>query len=461
MWRTALFCATVLLSAGTARAQRESPPPPRAIPELPGSSGSLPFPVVAPGAPFVNPPGGGAFAGPQAPPESAAAFDSDQAELQWRDNRWQLWAGNVFLKDFGRFETEGREALRLVRELRLNSQGTIGSPRPIMEYWLTNGEAPRAPAHGLRTLPIDPATLRAEQVQGQWTLRDEHRILFNFGAQSDAARQALAVVQRYGFTQVGYVGQVSPMMLVFLAAPPTLAQVQAQAQTPNRMRETRLPRLGSLVAPRTPSNAGANGAAPQAPAQMPPLTAPTLPQGNIRQPGPITPVGMMGLNHPSMPGAPVPGFGAADRVPFNARDLQVRRDNGDWKLASGNTVLASFGPSEADARLAQAALRYYHCTELVTVGGPQPVLSYYLTNGQAPRGSMLGLNGVSFRPESLALRQFGPSVVLWDGTQVVMSFGDRGVEAQQALQAIQQHHFDRMVRIGNADRAMTLLVRAN
>ena len=49
----------------------------------------------------------------------------------------------------------------------------------------------------------------------------------------------------------------------------------------------------------------------------------------------------------------------------------------------GNHVLANFGPNEGDARLAQAALRYYRCTEQVFIGNPRPMLSYFLANGRS------------------------------------------------------------------------------
>src|SRR5438046_2400412 len=83
------------------------------------------------------------------------AFDTDKNGLQWADNRWQLLADGLPLKDFGRREADGRLALRLIRELKLNQHGTLGSPQPIIEYWLSDGRGPIGPSLGLRTAPID------------------------------------------------------------------------------------------------------------------------------------------------------------------------------------------------------------------------------------------------------------------------------------------------------------------
>ena len=69
------------------------------------------------------------------------------------------------------------------------------------------------------------------------------------------------------------------------------------------------------------------------------------------------------------------------------------------------------------------------------------------------------MNAVTFRPETLSVRQIGKSYVLYDGSQIVMSFGDRMTEAQQALQAIQQHKFDRLTTFGRGDQSMMMFVR--
>ncbi len=482
MWRSTLVTAVVFLAGQAVHAQDATYPRPGTVggpafptrgpaipgltnpvsPTFTGGNGVLPGtpapPTVTPSAPFMTPPagatpglGGPAFAtGPAVPLETTVAFDPDAAELRWLDNRWQLVAGPVFLKDFGRYETEGREVLRVVRDLRLNTMTTLGSPRPIMEYWLANGEAPHGTVAGLRTLPLDTAALKAEQVQGQWCVHDTNRILFNFGQQGDACRQALGTIQRDGFTQVGYIGQVAPVMLVFLANPATAPMphnsvIPASTPTPSRF-----PHIFGNQNPAPPANPAA---AP--PGQMPAVpTQPLNPQAGVplHQPG-TTPISLQSLR--------LPGTEAADRIAIDSRQLQVRRDGADWKLAMGNHVVANFGPGEADARLAQAALRYYRCTEQVFVGNPRPMFSYFLSNGQAPHGAGYFMNSASFRPESLAVRQMGTSYVLYDGSQVVMNFGDRVTEAQQALQAIQQHHFDRLATFGRGDQSMLLFVRTN
>jgi hypothetical protein len=138
--------------------------------------------------------------------DNLVSFDERQVELRQTNRGWQLTAGGVPLRDFGLHEAEAREALHWIHELHLNQHGLVGTPHPVLEYWLTDGHAPQTPGQELRTVALDLNSVRAEQVQGQWWVRDDSRFLFRFGQHAEDAEQALAVIRRYGFSQVGFVG---------------------------------------------------------------------------------------------------------------------------------------------------------------------------------------------------------------------------------------------------------------
>ena len=89
------------------------------------------------------------------PRENLQTFDWRRVDLQWSNKHWQMMAGSTFLKDFGQRENEGREALRVIQELRLNQHGTVGSPLPIMEYWLSDGLAPQTMTTALHPVNLD------------------------------------------------------------------------------------------------------------------------------------------------------------------------------------------------------------------------------------------------------------------------------------------------------------------
>jgi hypothetical protein len=325
-------------------------------------------------------------------------------------------AGGVLLKDFGWQEAEAREALRLIRELRLNQLGSVGTPRPVLEYWLSDGRAPEALHRELPTVILDSATLRVDQVQGRWFLRDDARIHFAFGPHAEEAARALAIIQRHGFNRVSLVGRAPPAMTVFLKDP--------------------------------------NGAVPRPAATSAARTEPTR-LGALPAALPIVPAGR------EPPKSDLPAAALGERVTFDWRQVQLRRDKEDWKLAAGSLVLASFGPNERDARQGLAALQHYHFTEQRQIGRPRPAFTYYLVNGEAPRGLMFGLGSVPFQPDALALRELDGNWTLADGNKPILQFGDRAEEAKQALQVIQKYRFDHLYRIGpGGTTGMTVLVRS-
>jgi hypothetical protein len=374
--------------------------------------------------------------------ENLVTFDPGAAEVSWADHRWQLTAGGVWLKDFRR-EGDAREAVRIIRELGLNQRGTVGTPRPVMEYWLAGGQAPHGYAFGLHLQPMDPGSLRVEEVQGQWIIRDAHRLFFVFGSHQDEARQALRIIQDHGFTQIGYVGQPVPELIYFVGGPTGYSA-------------SRMPNPRQLASRRSPS---------------PPREA-APPDGNMNPPelsaGPQSPNSVSPVNTAQLQRARQlatvaalvnerPAFG--DRVAIDPRQLKVQQDGQDWHLVCGEHMLANFGPYSADARRALHILQYYRCNEQCLVGQPRPTFSFFLSNGEAPRGTMFGLGGTPFRPDALVIRQGPGGWCICEREQPLINFGDKIDDARSLLQIIRQQHFNHFCRIGPEPYGMTMLLR--
>jgi hypothetical protein len=374
------------------------------------------------------------------PPEHLTAFENGRARVDWSSDGWRLTAGAVTLKDFGRRESDARQALRLIRELRLNQHGAIGGQAPSLEYWLADGQPPHGPATGLHTLPIDAASLRVEQTQTQWVLRDNQRVLFNFGNEQSDARQALAVIRKYGFTEVGAVNPAAPSMVIFFARPdavstakPTAARQTRPTAAPDKPAPDPLSPAGRLLA----EHPGVVASSPVAPA-VPPL----------RQ------VGLSGNSLSASSQTP-------DRTPFDWRQVQLRKEDGGWKLAAGSCVLADFGADEHAARLGLSAMQYYRFTERRQVGGGSARFTYFLVGGQPPRGAMFGVDGQPFQLNRLQIRQMEGRWTVCDGDRPLVEMGDKAEEANQVLDLIRRQQADRLCRLGAADgRGMTFLVRS-
>jgi hypothetical protein len=356
-------------------------------------------------------------------------FDDRRAELRWSEGRWVLAAGEDVLKDFGHHEREARLALRAVREMRLNQRATIGTPQPIMEYWLSYGHPPTQVPYGLPMAGFVRESLRVEQIQGQWCVRDARQVLFNFGAHEGDARQALAVIKRYGFNQIGYLGKPTPIMIYFAGA------------STNDLAGTPL----SSGSPFSRKHDAPEGTAKKWEAAF---------DHGVRKP--VDPglassqVLASSERQLALPSSEAPGKSAAqERVPLVWTQIRVRHLKRNWELVYGDYVLADFGANEREAWQALSAVQYYRFTEQCLIGQPTPSFSYFLVNGHAPLGLQLGANAITFRARDLSVRKVGDGFAIVDGSHALMSFGDKEDEARQALTAIQQYRFDTLCRIGS------------
>jgi hypothetical protein len=397
-------------------------------------------------------------------PERLRIFNPLTLQLSWSFHRWQLVDDGEVLKDFGPREQEARQALRLIRDLGLNQYGTVGSPQPVMEYWLIDGRAPQGMVRGgLRALPLVPATLRVEQVQGQWCVRDSMRVLFTFGSRANDAQQALAVMRKHAFNQVGALGLGAPSMYVFFGAGNpkelTLSSTPTQTLTPGHLAPARFSRVaknadGTPHVQKGPAPAGSLEGVVSG--VLPPLAQPAGGQKTLWR------------EQPHFGPHPGPGQAAyGDRMPFDWRQAQLRVDGGEWKLMVGKVVLARFGSNAVLARQALSALRYYRFTEQWRASGEagadgEAGGAFYLANLQAPRGMMFGLQAAELDPQKVEVKQADGGYAVVAGKQVLMRFGSNKEEAHKLAETIRHDKLDRVCKLGDPGKeAMTLLVRSH
>lgn len=384
-----------------------------------------------------------------APPASPVySFDPAKVELARHDRRWQLVHQGHVLKDFGPSEPEARLALRLIRELKLDGHGTVGGEaRPLMEYWLSNGEAPRGAARGLRGVPLEPGRLRVEQVRGIWCLRDGPRVLFTFGDRADAAREALAVLQRHHFDHIAYVGQVAPSMYVFLRRP----HDDSPALPARGGRQIEVPRL-SRVAKQPDGTPKAAVKAPNDGPVIEQIASPVVPP--LRHAAPTRDWRSQPRLTPAQVAPP------ANHIVFDWRQAQLRQLSGEWVIQAGTQTLARFGGNMHAGQLALSALRHYRFTEGRRVGDPAVVM--YLPTAQSPRGVLLGLPSESFQPEQLAVKPIDAGrFALVHGQRVVLSMGGRKDDAEKLLKTVQAQGYDRFCQLGDpASDGMAFFVRS-
>jgi hypothetical protein len=349
-------------------------------------------------------------------------FDSHLADVQAANGRWFVVAGGTHIKDLGTSETDARQALRLIRDLGLNEYGTVGKPQPILEYWLSNGRAPRVALASQRQVSFDLQKLRAEVSAGRWCLRDDRQLLFGFGFSGDDARQALAVLKRYGFNRVAYIGEPVPVMMILLSCP----EQPFGPQSPSPLNTLYGGSLPALV--NTPTFVSD--------CSQPPASEQSIVRASV--PPPIT---LNSLEPVQRASAPTEG------VALNWQEATVEHEANAWTLVSGGRVLAHLGATEQAAREVLRLVQCYRCTEYCCAGRVEPVLGYFLVDGRAPRGPAPGFQSVAFRPEALTVQQFSGGWIICDGNQPLLACGTNFSDAADALQALQRHQFDHLIRV--------------
>lgn len=380
-------------------------------------------------------------------PESLVRFDPTRVELQFQSSQWYLHGGGL-LKTFGKREEEARKALHLIRSMHLNQKGSVGEPLPVFEYWLSDGKAPSGLADGLRTITFKPNELRVENVYGEWFLRDNTRVLFRFGPQEQEARQALAVIQKYGFESVALVGQAVPSMYVFLrhtrdgvTGPVTkfsgeLKQEPFHKQAAYQEAKSDLPeprqRKGKLTTSHVPTSM-----IPQLRRNFPTTRRDTIAQtwtsggfqSQQRSPS-QTPTSPKNTN----------------RIAFDWRQARLSQEKGEWILRVGKTVLADLGTNYHIARLAYASLLHYQFNEMHQINPEVEETKYFLVRGQPPRGLMPGLSSMRIQPSRVTVREHEEEYHLMQRGQFLVNCGKNREDAEAMLQVLRKHNFDRLCR---------------
>jgi hypothetical protein len=342
------------------------------------------------------------------PQDPVVKFNYRRLDLREVDGHWWLLDGERPFKDLGTNENDAREALRVIHDLRLTHYCTVGSPEPIIEYWLSDGKAPQPFVHNFRLMPFTPEALRVEVVQGQWCICDGGRVMFGFGEHSEDARQTLFLLRHYGFNRVGYIGSPRPVMMYFVVShEPAPVAKDRQPQAPPK-----------IPAPLELMLSGAQ------------LHVPSLRQN------------------------------ARDRIAFDCSRVEVRNEGNDWKLMAGDQCLVNFGIHAEEAGEALRLVQFYRLSEQCHIGSEGSGLTYYLANGRPPRGLMLGVRAVEFCADRLAIGQRVDGYYLCIGSQPVIAAGKDFEEAQQILQIIQRYEFDHICEIGSPEQpTMTILVQ--
>ena len=254
-------------------------------------------------------------------------------------------------------------------------------------------------------------------------------------------RPRKCAVRQYGFPHVGVVAPATPAMRGLFAEPgaaPAPAAVPTKQPVPSEAASAAAP----VVDPASPAG--------RLPAQHLEILG-----------GPVGTPAIAPLRQAAVPANIYSAMSAnSDRMPFDYRQVQLHQDHGGWKLTAGSFLVADFGGDEHAARLGLAAMQHYRFTEQCQVGAGPERFAYLLAGGQAPRGTMFGVDGEPFQPERLEVRQVEGRWTVCAGDAPLIKMGEKPEDARRVLEVIRKLQCDRLCRLGPADgKGMTFLVR--
>jgi len=315
--------------------------------------------------------------------------------IKTRD-RWEVTNGRIAVKDFGADQAAAEEFVKVIRDLRPTQWGRLGADRVVVEYGLTLNDGSRPGFSPRVAVNLDPVSLRVEQLRGVWVLRDDQNILLNFGPHRDEAEMAYAIIRKYGFNKLGQVG-TNNAGLTYLFVQETMAKAKKPTGAAN--------------------------------AQLSALQA-AYQEEQLKRTGIDTGKG--------------PSVG--ERIVFEPKNLEIRREKGDYVLAVGTDVLANFGGSEWSARDAQKLIVEQRFTEFCRFNKD---VCFFLVNGNAPTRVPFSVQATRYDVGVLKVRRStGEKYAVYEGLGRQLFACDTQKEAEQLVQLLQHYGFDQKCQLG-------------
>jgi len=133
--------------------------------------------------------------------------------------------------------------------------------------------------------------------------------------------------------------------------------------------------------------------------------------------------------------------------------VQLRQENGRWRLVIGQEVLKDFAGQETEAMFALHVIRFYRLNERITIGEGDAGIEFWLSYGQAPRGRLPGQQTVPIAPQRLRVVPLGNDYWITDGRYRYFRF-PRLEDAQQVVEIIQRYGFTQLGIVGRPQPVM-------
>ena len=142
--------------------------------------------------------------------EDCIGFNPGNTQVKRIDGRWKIVDGSHWMFDFGNKQSEARQALRVIKHYGMDQSCFVGRPDPSFQYMLVSGDAPSGSLSGEDCIRFNPNTIEVKRINGRWKIVDGSHWVFDFGNKEGEARQAFAIIKKYGFNRSCFVGRPDP-----------------------------------------------------------------------------------------------------------------------------------------------------------------------------------------------------------------------------------------------------------
>ena len=122
----------------------------------------------------------------------------------------------------------------------------------------------------------------------------------------------------------------------------------------------------------------------------------------------------------------------------------VRRQNDNWQLWAGTTLLHEFGKHQSEAEEAVRQMRELRPSEWVSIGTGRPVVEYGLTKGEAFIPTYEPKHSSNVDLKSVRAENVRGAWILRDDASILLNFGANRADAEQAAAVVQRYGFNRL-----------------
>ena len=135
-------------------------------------------------------------------------------------------------------------------------------------------------------------------------------------------------------------------------------------------------------------------------------------------------------------------------VRVEGSSLIARRQNDNWQIWSGSTLLREFGKRQNETEEAVRQMRELRPTEWAAIGAGRPVIEYGLTNGEAFVPTYEPKLSTAFDLKTVRAENVRGAWVLRDDASILLNFGANRDDAEQSAAVAQRYGFNRIGRVG-------------